>query len=143
MSQIFTTVGPAHHEEFDIDIMSPLYERFGLLYYGCCEALHHKMDMIRKVKNVRKISVSPWADIDISAENFSGDYVFSGKPHPVHVTTGTLQAEGVKKQVLHSIEACKRNNTPCELILKDVSTVSGNPEVLSQWEKLVMSLVER
>ena len=142
MSQIFTTVGPAHHEEFDIDIMKPLYERFGLLYYGCCEPLHNKIDIIRKINNVRKISISPWAKFDVAAENIAGDYVFSGKPHPANVTTGTLQSEKVKQEVLHMIQACKSNNTPCELILKDVSTVSGNPEVLSQWEKLVMKIVE-
>jgi len=141
MAQIFTTVGPAHHEEFEIDIMKPLFERFGLLYYGCCEPLHQKIDIIRKINNVRKISISPWAKIDESAENIGGDYVFSGKPHPAYVTTGVLNEVGVKEQTINTINACRRNNTPCELILKDVSTVSGNPEVLTQWENLVMALV--
>ena len=141
MSQMFSTVGPAAHEELEIDIMKPLYERFGLLYYGCCEPLNQKIDIIRKIKNIRKISVSPWAKIDESAEKIAGDYVFSGKAHPAYVASGVLDTESTKKQVLHMMEACKRNNTPCEIILKDISTVSGRPEVLAEWEKLVMRLV--
>jgi len=142
-AQMFSTVGSAHHEEFDIDIMKPLYERFGLIYYGCCEPLHNKIDIVRKIKNVRKVSVSPWADIDKSAEQLAGDYVFSGKPHPVYIAMGELQEENVRAQIEQMIAACKRTNTPCELILKDVSTVAGNPNVLTEWERLVMGIVSK
>ena len=141
MAQLFSTVGPDMHEEFDIDIMMPLFDRFGLIYYGCCEPLNKKIDIVRKIKNVRKISISPWADIDESAMKIAGDYVFSGKAHPVHVALGTLKSNEVKEQVGHMLRACKENNTSCEIILKDVSTVSGNPQVLTEWEKLVMQLV--
>jgi len=41
----------------------------------------------------------------------------------------------------HMMQACKNNNTVCEIILKDVSTVSGNARVLTEWEKLVMGIV--
>jgi hypothetical protein len=143
MAQIFATVGPWHHEMLEIDIMKPLFERFGLLYYGCCEALHQKIDIIRKISNVRKISISPWADFDVSAYKISGDYVFSGKAHPAYIASGDLQTESAAKQIKHMIDACKTNNTPCEIILKDVSTVSGKPQVLTQWEKLTMDLVNR
>jgi len=139
-AQMFSTVGPSTHEELDIHIMKPLYERFGLLYYGCCEPLHQKIKIIRKISNVRKISVSPWADSDESARQMAGDYVFSGKAHPAFIASGKLDANSVQKQVGQMIQACKDNHTPCEIILKDVSTVSGNPTVLTQWEKLVMSL---
>jgi len=141
MAQMFSTVGPKHHEELDIDIMKPLYERFGLIYYGCCEPLHQKIGIIRKINNVRKISVSPWADIDKSAEEIAGDYVFSGKAHPIYVTSGKLQRKNAAEQVTRMIQACRTNDTSCEIILKDVSTVSWNPNVLTEWEKLVMDIV--
>ena len=142
MAQMFSTVSPAMHDELEIDIMRPLFERFGLMYYGCCEPLDQKINIIKKIKNVRKISISPWAKINESAQQLAGQYVFSGKAHPVHVTLGVLDEVEAKKQAVEMMQACKRNHTPCEIILKDVSTVSGKPEVLSQWEKLIMSLVE-
>ena len=58
MAQIFATVSPVMHDEFEIELVKPLYEWFGLLYYGCCEPLERIIPLIRK-KNVRKISVSP------------------------------------------------------------------------------------
>jgi len=142
MAQIFSMVSPAMHEEFEIDVMKPLYGRFGLLYYGCCEPLEKKIDIIRKIGNVRKISISPWANIESCAEQIGSDYVFSGKAHPVHVTSGNFNNEAAYKQINHMREACKRNNTPCEIILKDISTVSYNPQVLSLWENMVMRLVQ-
>ena len=37
-------------------------ERFGLVYYGCCEPLHTKIDLVRSIPHVRKISMSPWVE---------------------------------------------------------------------------------
>lgn len=142
MAQIFSTVGPDTHEELEIDIMKPLYERFGLINYGCCEPLEKKIHLIRKIRNVRKISVSPWAKIDESAEQMGRDYVFSGKAHPSFVASGQLDKENVIKQTEQMIQSCRRSNTPCEIVLKDISTVSYRPKTLSEWEKAVMQLAQ-
>ena len=138
MAQILSTVSPAMHEEFEIDIVKPLYERFGLMYYGCCEPLHHKIDMIRKVRNVRKISCSPWCDSDIAAENIAGDYVFSCKSNPAFICGGSFDEENIRKQLATAKEACRRTNTPLEIILKDVSSLMGHPDYLGRWEKIAM-----
>ena len=70
------------HDEFEIEYMKPLYERFGWVNYGCCEPLHNKIDIIRKIKNVRAISTSPWADVYKTAEAMHGDYLMARKPNP-------------------------------------------------------------
>ena len=141
MAQIFSEVSPAMHEEFEIAPLKPLLERYGLVYYGCCEPLHHKIDIIRKIKNVRKISVSPWADKEIAAESIHGDYVFSAKPNPAHVAMGSFDADLVRKDLTETVETCRRHNTPCELILKDVSTVCNDPARLTEWENIAMEVV--
>ena len=141
MSQVFATVSPAMHEEYEIDLVEPLYKRFGLLYYGCCEPLDNKIDIIRKLKNVRKISVSPWADIDRAAENIGKDYVFSLKPNPAFIANSFLEGE-VKKQITLAIKACKENGCNLELILKDVSTLHNHLENLDNWARVAMELVE-
>jgi hypothetical protein len=142
MAQMFSEVSPAMHEEFEIEPMKPLLERYGLVYYGCCEPLHHKIDIIRKIENVRKISVSPWADKEIAAEAIHGDYVFSAKPNPSHVAMGSFDADLVRKDLEETVEICRRNNTPCELILKDVSTVCNDPQRLTEWERIAMDVVQ-
>jgi hypothetical protein len=58
MSQIFSTVSPAMHKEFEIDYAAKWYARFGLGYYGCCEPLDDKIDIIRELPRVRNIHES-------------------------------------------------------------------------------------
>jgi hypothetical protein len=142
MAQMFSEVSPEMQEEFDIIPLKPLVERYGLAYYGCCEPLHNKIDIVRRnLRNVRKISVSPWANKQISAEKIRGDYVFSAKPNPSHVAMGSLDRDLIRKDLTETVEICRRHNTPCELILKDVSTVCNDPSRLSEWEKIAMDVV--
>lgn len=141
MAQMFSEVSPDMHDEFEIQPLKPLLERYGLVYYGCCEPLHNKIDIIRKINNVRKISISPWAKKEVAAEAIHGDYVFSAKPNPAYVAMGSFDADLVRKDLVETVEICRRNNTPCELILKDVSTVCNDPRRLTEWEKIAMDVV--
>ncbi len=141
MAQMFSEVSPAMQEEFDIQPLKDLLERYGLVYYGCCEPLHNKIDIIRQIRNVRKISVSPWANKAIAAERIHGDYVFSAKPNPAHVAMGRLDAELIRRDLQETVDICSRNNTPCELILKDVSTVCNDPGRLVEWSRIAMDVV--
>jgi len=142
MAQMFSEVSPAMQDEFDIKPLQPLLERYGLVYYGCCEPLHNKIDIIRQIRNVRKISISPWADKAKAAASMHGDYVFSAKPNPAYVAMGGFDAELVRRDLQETVQICRHHNTPCELILKDVSTVCNAPERLRAWEQIAMEVVE-
>ena len=142
MAQMFSEVSPGMDEEYNLLPMKPLLERYGLVYYGCCEPLHHKIDIVRHIKNVRKISVSPWAKKEIAAEAIHGDYVFSAKPNPSHVAMGAFDEDLVRKDLQETVDVCRKHNTPCELILKDVSTVCNDPQRLTRWEKIAMEVVK-
>jgi len=141
MAQMFSEVSPAMHDEYEIEPVKPLLERYGLVYYGCCEPLHNKIDIIRKLKTVRKISISPWAKKEPAAEQIHGDYVFSAKPNPSHVAMDAFDADLVRRDLEETVDACRRHDTPCELILKDVSTVRNDPSRLDEWERIAMEVV--
>ena len=143
MSQIFASVGPDMHEEFEYPYLEPLFRRFGNVYYGCCEPLHTKVDMIRKYSNVRKISMSPWADVDVGAEQIHGDYVFSNKPNPAFLAKTSLDEDEIRKSLQHTYDACKRNNTPLEFIMKDISTVCYEPQRLWRWAEIAMEIAKQ
>jgi hypothetical protein len=142
MAQIFATVSPAMHEEFEVDYVKRIYERFGLVYYGCCEALHDRIGVVRKIPNVRKISCSPWCDIDIAAEEIGRDYVASRKPSPVWLASETPDWSAIEKELRDTMAACRRTGTPGEFILKDVSTVMYRPQNLWEWEKRAMDILK-
>ncbi len=140
-AQIFSTVSPAMLDEFEIPFANEFFKDFGLLYYGCCEPLHLKIDNIRKLPNLRKISISPWADVDIAAEKIGSGFVLANKPNPALLAVSSLDEEAVRNETLRTLKACRSNNTPVELTLKDISSVGNNPNNVDRWAEIVMETV--
>jgi hypothetical protein len=138
MAQIFGSVSPAMHKEFDLDYAVRFYERFGLVYYGCCEPLHLKLDMVKKIPNLRKISMSPWVDVEKGAEQIGRDFVFSRKPSPALLAGSSWHPDAVEADLRDVVTRCAHHGCPVELILKDISTVGYQPQRLWEWEKIAM-----
>jgi len=141
VAQILGTVSPDMLEAFDLQYAKRLTDRCGLLYYGCCEPLDTKIEKLRQFKNLRKISITPWADVDKAAEKIGRDYVLSYKSNPAFVASEAFDAGPVEAETRRVLEACRRNNTPCEFILKDISTVNGNVDMLTQWNHTVNRVI--
>jgi hypothetical protein len=142
MAQLFSSASPAMQDEFDIRYMKPLMEKCALVYYGCCEPLDKVIPYLKKIPNMRKIGVSPWADIRSSAEQIGGAYVYARKPNPAMVS-GSFNREAVEKEIADTIEVCMENKCPYEFVLKDISTVGGNPQNLIDWADTVMTVIDR
>lgn len=143
LAQILGTVSPAMHDEFEIQYAIRALEPFGMVYYGCCEPLDTKIDIVKKIPNLRKISITPWADINRAAEAFGKDYVISAKPNPANLPYAAENPELIRKELGALLTACKKNNTPCELILKDISTAGHKLENLVVWNQIAREEVER
>lgn len=143
MAQLFSSCSKSMHEEFEITYAKKYYTHVGLVYYGCCEPLHDKIDIIRQLPNVRKISISPWADPEIAASNIGHDYVLSRKPSPAFLAANSMDEDEIEKELVHTLKACKINHTPCEFILKDLSTVRNQPERLVRWAEIAGEVIQR
>jgi len=139
-AQLFSMVSPDMHDEFEITYQKAWYARFGLGYYGCCEPLDKKIAIINKLPNVRKISMSPWANMEIGSECMNGEYVFSRKPNPSFLACDTWDTDIVRKDLELACSIAARYNNPCELILKDVSTVRNHPQRLWEWSKIAADI---
>jgi hypothetical protein len=142
LAQMFSTVSPAMFKEFEIDYTTKICERFGLVYYGCCDPLDGKMDEVRMLPNVRKISMSPWTNEERGAEEIGKDYVFSRKPNPAHVGMTNFDDELVRNHLKATREVCDKNGCSLEIILKDISTVCYEPQRLEKWAKIAMEVVK-
>jgi len=141
VAQIFASVSPDMHDEFDIEYAKGLMEPFGLVYYGCCEPLDRKIDIVEKIPNLRKISITPWADVDNAAEKIGKKYVLSSKPNPSSVSVANLDEVALRAELKKILDACKRNGCACDLVLKDISSVGHNPQNLFKWEQIAMEMV--
>ncbi len=138
--QIFSEVSPAMHDEFCLQYEIPYLERFGLTCYGCCEPLHNKIGILRQVKNLRRISMSYWIDIDKAVEAVGTDYVFSYKPTPAVFAWDNWDPEPARANLQTVLE--KTRGCRVELIMKDVSTVRHDPRRLWEWSALALEMAQ-
>jgi len=141
LAQMFATVSPATFEKFEIETSMPLFERFGMVYYGCCDPLDKKMNEVRKIPNLRKVSMSTWADKSLGAEAIGKDYVYSFKPNPSYLAESSFDENLVRKDLTETKELCERFGCPLEIILKDISTVKYKPQNLWRWAEIAMEVV--
>lgn len=141
--QLFSMVSPEMQEEFDIEYCKKWFSRFGLGYYGCCEPNDIKIDIIRKIPNIRKISVSPWAKEDISAEKIGKDFVYSRKPNPSFLANESFDTNLIINEFKNTLKITEKHSCPVEFILKDITTVKNDPTRLWEWAKLAKSAVSK
>ena len=140
-TQIFTEgISPAMHDEFGIQYERRLLERFGLACYGCCEPLHNKMHVVRKIKNLRRVSMSPWVDVDMAAGAVGKDFVYTHKPNPTIVSMESWHPDLAESQLREVFEKTRDNIV--EVNLQDLHTVRGEPHRLAEWTSIAMRLSE-
>ncbi len=141
MAQMFSSVSPEMHDEFDIQYSLPLAKRFAFTYYGCCEPLHDRLDKVKQYPNLRKVGVTPWADVEKCAEQLGGDYVMARKPNPANVAIKT-DPEQIRKEIGDTVCLCQKYGCQVEFVLKDISTVGYKPENLIVWAQTVSDVLD-
>lgn len=141
MAQGFSEVSPAMHQEFELDYIMKIADRFAYTYYGCCEPLDNKLDIIFQIPNLRKVGVSPWAKEEIMAERLGGNYVYARKPNPAHVALST-DPDVIRKETEKTVKLCQKYGCPVEFVLKDISTVSNKPQNLIVWSEVVSDVLD-
>ncbi|MFP4561709.1 MAG: hypothetical protein ACLFRY_00240 [Spirochaetia bacterium] len=140
-AQIFSEVSPEMHWEFALEHDLKWLKRWGLTYYGCCEPLHKKMHLLRKIPNLRKISASPWIDVPTMMNEAGTDYVISFKPNPAKFTSVELDEDACRRELEEVIEAGE-GKAHIEFIMKDISTVKYRPQNLWRWTDIAMEVVD-
>ena len=141
-AQIFSEVSPEMHWEFALQYEMRWLERFGMTYYGCCEPLHMKMDMLKRVPNLRKISMSPWIDMDKAVERVGNGYVFSYKPSPAVLATDQWNPAHARQVLRAALEKPCKSGCIVEVIMKDISTLRYEPRRLWEWAGIAMDVVQ-
>jgi len=139
-AQELTAVSPAMHDEFILQYQLPILNKFGLVAYGCCEDLTNKIDMLRQIQNLRRIAVSPFADVARCAEQIGRDYVFSYRPSPADMVSYGLNEERVRSILTRDLKACR--DCHVDITLKDVETVEKDPERVKNWVSITRESID-
>lgn len=138
-SQETVGVSPDMFGEFIFPYQLPVIAKFGLACYGCCEPIDRRWDYVKRIPNLRRVSISPWSDVAVMAEKLGPNYVFSRKPAPALVS-----AEWREDQLLadlrETVIAARGLNV--EIVLKDVHTVRGEPWRFRRWVQLARQTID-
>jgi len=138
-AQEMAQVSPRMHVEFIMQYEKRLLEPFALTGYGCCEDLTRKLDDVFAIPNIRRISISPWADVDTCAERLQDKYIFSWKPLPAHLV-GEFNTQLIRDYIKHCLDVTK--GCVLEMILKDTHTCQHHPERFDEWTRIARELID-
>lgn len=143
MAQIFTSVSPQVTKEFEIDYMKRIASKFAMFYYGCCERLDDRLNIVQELPNLKKISCSPWSNPEQFSERIQKSIIMSAKPTPAYFASPQLDLYEIEKNLVHICNCASKNQVKLELLLKDISTVQYKPENLTNWANLAMKIAQR
>lgn len=142
-SQETVGVSPDMYGEFYWPYYQKLAKEFGQVYYGCCEPTNPIWDKyLSTLDNLRKVSISPWADINFMAERLRGtNIVYSRKPSPNIVAYDRgFDAEAYREHIRESVIAARGCNL--EVICRDVYSLSGDRQKLTTAVDIINEEIE-
>ena len=139
-AQIFSGVSPAMHWEFAVEHDLRWLARWGFVYYGCCEPLDRKLDILRRIPNLRKVSASPWCKTPRLVEKVGADFVLSRKPNPNVFAGDAWHPERARDELRQFLEAARGCHV--ELIMKDITTVRYHPQRLWEWARIAREVAD-
>lgn len=141
-SQEMTMISPDMHRDFIMAYEARFIEPFGLNGYGCCDDLTHKLDDVCALPNMRRISISPFADVVRCAEQLGGRAILSWKPHPSDLV-GAFDPGIVRARIRTALEAAAAHGCVFEMILKDTHTCEHEPGRFTAWTRVAREEVAR
>ena len=140
-SQETTTFSPDMFAEFIFPYQLPILKRFGLNCYGCCESLDNRWEIIKEIPNLRRVSVSPWSDLEVMAKNLGDRYIFSMKPNPAVLAIPVMDQELVRAIISKALNQTK--GCVVEILMKDNHTLGKNPDNIISWVRILREEIEK
>jgi hypothetical protein len=140
-AQIFSEVSPRFHWEFALEHDIRWLSRWGMNYYGCCEPLDGKVELLRRIPRLRKVSVTPWCKTQRAVEALGPHWVLSRKPNPAVFAEDQWNPVRARQEIRDFLEAARGCHV--ELIMKDISTVRRQPQRLWEWARIAVEEAEQ
>ena len=140
-SQEAANISPSMYQEFVLPYLAKLSERFGLVYYGCCERVDDRLEMILDaIPNLRSVSVSGWSNFAKTAELLGQKYVYSRKPTPAHISGVNPHWDLLEKDMRDTYAVARDCNL--EILFRDVYTTHGDRSRLRRWVDMTKSIFQ-
>lgn len=134
-SQETVAISPDMFKEFILPYLAELSAKFALIYYGCCEPVHDRLELIMgSIPNLRSVSVSGWSDLEKVGEMLGNRYVYSRKPAPALVSGSNPPWDLAREDMAKTYRATR--NGCVEILFRDLYTVAGEVGRLAEWVRM-------
>jgi hypothetical protein len=141
--QVLTAVSPAMSEQFALVYERRYADLFGLYSYGCCDRLDHKITQLKNnFTNLRKISVSPFADLRGAMEQIKGDYVVCFKPDSNRLAGSEPDMDYLRDEAIRACKLAREHGCNLVLNMKTIITLSGDPTRLWRWCEMAREIAD-
>ncbi len=138
-SQEAMIISPDMYKEFVLPYLAKLGSMFGLVYYGCCERLEDRLEMIvDAIPNLRSVSISGWSDLKKTAEILGKNYVYSRKPTPAYLSGANPDWDLAAKDMKETYQTAGQGNV--EILFRDLYDVNGDISRLRKWVDMTKSI---
>jgi hypothetical protein len=131
--QIFTSVSPEMTKEFAFEMEKRFAEMFGLVYYGCCERLDHKVDGVLSLPNIHKISCSTFSRTEALFEKVGDKAVISFKPNSHLLAHLNWDKEASRQEIIDGCKYARKYNCHIEILMKNIINIGKGPRRLWEW----------
>jgi len=123
--------------EFIFPYYKKISDRFGMLSYGCCEAVHPQWDSLKTLENLRKLSISPWCDEEFMGDELRGTkIIYHRKPAPHYIGVGTaLDEDAVRADIRRTIKAAR--GCTLEITQRDVYSINHDEEKVRRYVEII------
>jgi len=130
-AQEYTLISPEFHEEFAFQYQKPIMEHYAMVHYGCCEDLGEKMNMLKKLTNLRSVAIAPLANVRRCVEQLGKAAVASWRPNPTDMVCCGYDEALVERIVSQALADGK--DGIMHIHLKDIETIQGDTTRLKRW----------
>jgi hypothetical protein len=140
--QIMTGVSPEMTQEFSFEHEKKWASQFPLHSYGCCERLDHKLDLlIASFPNLRKISSSPYSNLQSMMKQLEKRYVISFKPNSLYLAGEKPNMDLLREEFKNACELAQKYQVNLVFNMKTLLTLNNEPQRLWQWCDMAAELI--
>jgi len=104
--------------------------------------LDKRWHIVQRFPRLRRVSVSPWANVAFMAEMLGDRYIFSWKPSPTDLAMDTFDEEAIRAKLRAGFHITARANCRVEAIMKDTHTIRNDPSRVIRWVRIAREEAE-
>ena len=133
-SQELDPVSPAMWEEFSLNYQKRIFERCGLVSYGCCESLTHKMNGVMSIPNLRIFVCSAWTNLEKLVDATGGRFTIQWRQRASDIIFADQNMTGIREHLREGLRVL--NGVPAQIMLREMETLNGRPDRQKAWTDL-------